>query len=73
VTKIVWKLAFTTGIVLLSTGIIFAQEKQDPPEVLAKQTDGKEVLSSLFSKKKIRQRYLAKKTFHYIHAPLRGF
>ncbi len=47
-----WKLAWTAGVVLLCTGTIFAQERQDPPEVLQKQTDAKQVLSKWFSKKK---------------------
>jgi hypothetical protein len=50
--KPVWKLVFTAGIVLLSTGIIIAQERQDPPAVLQKQTDAKQVLSNWFGKKK---------------------
>lgn len=72
-TKIVWKLAFTTGIMLLSTWTIFAQERQDPPEVLEKQTDGKEVLSRWFSKKKPGTDTTAKKPSRISTLPSAGF
>jgi len=50
--RLLWKLACTAGIVLLSTEIIIAQERQDAPEILAKQTDAKQVLSKWFGRKK---------------------
>jgi hypothetical protein len=43
------KYAFAACMVFCSTGILFAQDKQDPPEVLRKQTDAKEVISNFFS------------------------
>jgi len=38
-------------MVLFCAGILYAQEKQDPPEVLRMQTDAKEVISNFFSGK----------------------
>ncbi|WP_299511841.1 BamA/TamA family outer membrane protein [Mucilaginibacter sp.] len=49
-TKHVWKHALTACMVL-STGILFAQDKEDSPEVLRRQTDAKEIISSIFSGK----------------------
>lgn len=37
-------------MVLLSTGKLLAQEKQDSPQLLKKQTDAKEVISAFFSR-----------------------
>jgi len=37
----------------LNYGLLFAQEKQDLPEVLARQTDAKDVIRSIFSKKTV--------------------
>ena len=47
----VWRYALIAYMVLFSTGVLFAQDKQDAPEVLRRQTDGKEVISSFFRKK----------------------
>jgi hypothetical protein len=47
----VWTYALTACMVLGSTGIVFAQDKQDSPEVLRKQKDAKEVISGFFRKK----------------------
>ena len=49
--KPVWKHALTTCIVLFSIGILYGQEKQDPPEVLCRQKDAKDVISNFFSSK----------------------
>jgi hypothetical protein len=46
------KHALIACMVFLNTGIIFAQDKQDSPEVLRRQTDAKEVISNFFSGKK---------------------
>jgi hypothetical protein len=48
--KHVWKYALAACIVLLSTGELFAQDKEDSPEVLRRQTDAKDVIGSFFSK-----------------------
>lgn len=68
-----WKLTLVVGIVLAGTGKNFAQEKQDPPEVLQKQTDGKEVLSRWFSKKKTGADTAAKKPSLVSTLPSAGF
>ncbi|MEO8886778.1 MAG: BamA/TamA family outer membrane protein [Mucilaginibacter sp.] len=39
-------------IVILSSGSLFAQDKQDPPEVLNRQTDAIDVIKSIFTKKR---------------------
>jgi len=69
----VWKLVFTAGIVLLSTGIIIAQERQDPPAVLQKQTDAKQVLGKWFSKKKAATDTAVKKHSTISTLPSAGF
>ena len=71
--KPVWKLAFTASIVLLSAGITIAQERQDPPAVLQKQTDAKQVLSKWFSKKKTGTDTTAKKPSTISTLPSAGF
>jgi hypothetical protein len=71
--KLVWKLAFAAGVVLLSTGIIFAQERQDPPAVLQKQTDAKQVLNSWFGKKKTGTDTTTKKPSTISTLPSAGF
>lgn len=67
------KLACSAGIVLLGTGIIFAQERQDPPEVLEKQTDAKQVLGNWFGKKKPGTDATAKKHSTISTLPSAGF
>ena len=69
----VWKLACTAGVVLLSTGTILAQDRQDPPEVLNKQTDAKEVLGHWFGKKKAGTDTTAKKPSTISTLPSAGF
>jgi hypothetical protein len=44
--------AFTGCVILCSSATGIAQEKQDSPEVLRKQTDAKQVISAIFSGKK---------------------
>src|ERR1700744_3763076 len=46
------KIALVAIALFLNSGYLFAQEKQDLPEVLARQTDAKDVISSIFSKNK---------------------
>jgi hypothetical protein len=47
----VWTYALAACMVLSGTGILFAQDKQDSPEVLRRQTDAKEVISNFFNGK----------------------
>lgn len=42
------KYALTAFIVILSLGSLFAQEKEDSPEVLKRQTDAKDIIRSFF-------------------------
>jgi hypothetical protein len=46
------KFVFVAIATFFSSGLLFAQEKQDLPEVLARQSDVKDVINSIFSKNK---------------------
>ncbi len=71
--KFGWKLAITASVVLYCTGIVIAQDRQDPPGVLSKQTDAKQVLSKWFGKKKTGDEAAAKKPSTISTLPSAGF
>lgn len=50
--SVVGRLAIIASIILLNAGVCFSQEKHDSQEVLNRQTDAKDVIRSIFSKKK---------------------
>ncbi|MDB5111453.1 MAG: hypothetical protein JWR67_2567 [Mucilaginibacter sp.] len=49
--KRICKYALSAFLLILSTGIVFAQDKEDSPESLNRQTDAKDVIRSVFGKK----------------------
>lgn len=68
-----WTYALTACMVLGSTGILFAQDKQDSPEVLRKQTDAKEVISNFFRKKSTVADSAAKMHSNFSTLPSAGY
>jgi hypothetical protein len=71
--KNVWKCALTAYMVLFCAGALFAQEREDSPEVLSKQTDAKEVIHSIFSKKSEPGDTVQKKHSNFSTLPSAGF
>ena len=50
--RVVGRCALSAYIILFSLGIFYSQEKHDSPEALKSQTDAKDVIRGIFSKKK---------------------
>jgi hypothetical protein len=71
-TKQVWKYTFIVYMVL-SAGKLFAQERQDSPEELRKQTDAKEVIHSIISKKSTTEDTVQKRHSNFSTLPSAGF
>ena len=51
INRVVGKCAWMACVLLLNSGILHAQDKNDSPEVLNRQTDAIDVIKSIFSKK----------------------
>lgn len=49
--RVVGKCAWVACVLLLISGVVYAQDKQDSPEVLNRQTDAIDVIKDIFSKK----------------------
>jgi hypothetical protein len=71
--RVVGKCAWVACVLLLISGVVHAQDKQDSPEVLNRQTDAKDVIRGIFSKKTNTSDTVKKKSSTYTLLPSAGY